>query len=47
MTSKNDIENLHQISIIIKYPVDGSVLDSFENANSDNILVRAVKKIDW
>lgn len=46
ITSKNDIENLKPNSILIKYPIDGSTLDSFENANSENVLIRSIKKID-
>ena len=45
-TDYNDLRSLKKGSIIIKYPIDGSTLDSFKGATNENVLIRAIRKID-
>ncbi|RTL56341.1 MAG: hypothetical protein EKK37_17890 [Sphingobacteriales bacterium] len=46
ITSANEIKSLTQNTILIKYPINGTISDSFDDANTENTLIRIIKKID-
>ncbi len=46
VTNKEQLQNLQSEDVLIKYPVDGNVADSFDNANPENISPRIVTGIN-